>query len=238
MSEKIASLTKPRALLGLALIVLGVFLTLDNLGLMDLHVLFRHWPVVLVVLGIGRLRNSPAFGTSLIFAGAVLVARVYVDVDFDKLWPLLLLVLGAILVVRSFAGGGRRGRGLPAQEVGSEQLDVFVVLGSRRRQVTSGAFRGGSLTVIAGGCDVNLREAVLQGGEARLEVLAFWGGIHLRVPEDWNVSLQVTPVMGGVDDSRSRKHRALETDAGSRPAAGPHLVVSGFVLMGGIEVGL
>lgn len=238
MSEKTVSLFKPRAILGLALITFGVFLTLDNLGLLDLDTFFRHWPVLLVVLGISRLRRSPAFGTILIFGGAVLLARVYVDVDLDEMWPLLLLLLGAILVVRSFTGGDRRGRGLPSREVESDHLDLFVVLGTRRRQVTSGVFRGGSLTAVAGGCDVDLRGAALSGGEAKLEVLAFWGGIHLHVPDDWNVSLQVTPIMGGVDDSRSRKHRALETEAEGRPSGGPHLFVHGFVLMGGIEVGL
>jgi len=236
MSEKTASLLKPRALLGFALIALGVFLTLDNLGLLDLGTVFRHWPVLLVVLGISRLRYSPGFGTILIFAGAVLLARLYVYVDLGKLWPVLLLFLGAILVFRSFGGGGRRRP--RSEEVASEEVDLFVVLGTQRREVTSGAFRGGSLAAIAGGCDVDLREAVLAGGEAKLEVLAFWGGINLRVPEDWNVSLQVTPVMGGADDSRFRKLRALETGSLERRSGGPHLVVQGFVMMGGVEIRL
>lgn len=238
MSEKTASLLKPRALLGFAVIALGVFLTLDNLGLLGLDTLFRHWPVLLIVFGISRLRYSPGFGTILIFAGAVLLARLYVYVDLGKLWPVLLLLLGAILVFRSFGGGGRRQRRPRSEEVGSDQIDLFVVLGARRRQVTSGDFRGGTLTAIAGGCDVDLREAGLAGGEAKLEVLAFWGGINLRVPEDWNVSLQVTPIMGGADDSRSRKLRALETGPVERRSGGPHLVVQGFVMMGGIEVRL
>lgn len=234
MSEKNAFLLKPRTLLGLATIALGVLLTLDNLGLLDFGAVLGHWPVLLLVLGISRLRRSPGGGGLLILVGALFLARRYLDVGLAELWPVLLLFFGASLVWRSFGGGGRRRRRTTETEetVGSDQVDLFIVLGSRRHQVTADDFRGGTLTALAGGCELDLREAHLADGGAKLEVLALWGGIQVRVPEDWNVSLQVTPVMGGADDSRPRNDLPL-ADARSGDA---HLVVQGLVVMGGIEV--
>ena len=31
-------------------------------------------------------------------------------------------------------------------------------------------------------------------------MFAFWGGIEIKVPEDWTVVTRVMPLMGGVED--------------------------------------
>ena len=87
-------------------------------------------------------------------------------------------------------------------------------------------FRGGDLTAIMGGCDIDLREASIAGGEAVLEVFAMWGGITLRVPETWTVVNKVLPVLGGVDQK-------TRTSGAAVPQT---LVVRGAVLMGGVEI--
>jgi hypothetical protein len=57
-------------------------------------------------------------------------------------------------------------------------------------------------------------------------VFAMWGGIEIRVPDDWTVVSRVTPVLGGFDDKTRPS-----------PGAGAHrLVIRGFAIMGGIEV--
>jgi hypothetical protein len=76
-----------------------------------------------------------------------------------------------------------------------------------------------------GGCELDLRHAAIDG-EAVIDVFALWGGIDIRVPENWTVVSRVTPVLGGVDDK-------------TRPAAGAslhRLVLRGFVVMAGVEV--
>jgi predicted membrane protein len=76
-----------------------------------------------------------------------------------------------------------------------------------------------------GGCEIDLRQAQING-EAAIDVFAMWGGIEIRVPEDWTVISRVTPLMGGFED----KTRPLQ-------GAGTHrLVVRGFILMAGVEV--
>jgi hypothetical protein len=52
------------------------------------------------------------------------------------------------------------------------------------------------------------------------------GGIHLAVPETWRVTNDVATFMGGAEDKTTPP---LEDDA-------PTLVLTGFAVMGGIEV--
>ena len=99
------------------------------------------------------------------------------------------------------------------------------MMGGLQRTNNSAGFLGGDLTAIMGGCEVNLTAARLDQSDAVINVFAMWGGIVIRVPEDWGVIGRVTPIMGSYEDKtrppREAKHR---------------LIVRGTALMGGVEV--
>ena len=61
-----------------------------------------------------------------------------------------------------------------------------------------------------------------------MHVLAVMGGFQVLVPATWNVILEATAFMGGVDDRR-------RPPATPDPAA-PTLILRGFVMMGGVEI--
>jgi hypothetical protein len=104
-------------------------------------------------------------------------------------------------------------------------VKAAAILGSSTRGSNSNDFRGGEATAVLGGCELDLRHASIAGGEAVLDVFAFWGGIDIRVPEDWSVIVHATPLLGGVNDQTRR------------PAVpGKQLVVKGLVVMGGVDI--
>jgi predicted membrane protein len=76
-----------------------------------------------------------------------------------------------------------------------------------------------------GGCEIDLRNAQING-EAAIDVFAMWGGIEIRVPENWTVIGRVTPLMGGFED-HTRAPQA---------ASAHRLIVRGMVIMGGVEI--
>lgn len=99
-------------------------------------------------------------------------------------------------------------------------------MGGVVRSSNSQDFRGGELTAVMGGCEIDLRNAVIKEGEAQLEIFAFWGGVEIKVPEDWTVVVQVVPIMGGVED------KSVPPKGG----ASKKLVLSGHCIMGGAEI--
>lgn len=217
----------PQLVLGLLIAIVGVFLTLDTVGILDAEYYLRLWPAGLIALGLAKLLQSRG-GHSGMLGGVVLTLigtwllldnlRI-VRVDIWEAWPLLIVLLGLSIVWRSVAG--RR----PQPSDSNSIVSAVAILGGVNRGNNSGTFRGGDLTAIMGGCEVDLRQAKING-EAIVDVFAMWGGIEIKVPEDWTVVGRVTPLLGGFEDKTRPPQGASEH----------RLVVRGFVLMGGIEV--
>ena len=95
-----------------------------------------------------------------------------------------------------------------------------------QRTNRSPTFRGGALTAVMGGVDLDLSGARLAPEGAVLDIFALWGGIEVKVPEGWQIDLRVFPLMGGVED---RTRPGDGTDA-------PRLTIRGVFLMAGGEV--
>src|SRR5262252_2822884 len=218
-----------RLLFGLVLVTLGVLWTLDNLGVPGIGEALRWWPAFLVAYGLMRLTGldgTRRVGTGVIFTliGAWLLARNvgWVHVSLWDLWPVWMILVGGSLVWRSL-------RGPSLDPDGAERSAYprpFAFMGGTTRKVESQDLVGLEATAVMGGIEADLTGARPRGREVAVEVFAWWGGIELIVPEDWRTSTEVTPIMGGVEDST----RFAGGDAATT------LVVRGLVIMGGVEI--
>ncbi len=110
-------------------------------------------------------------------------------------------------------------------------MTAVAFFSSMRRQIDSAEFEGGSLAGVLGACQLDLKRASLAGNKALIDVMAFWGGVEIRVPDGWNVNLEVIPIMGGAEDKTRPSSTSLVDGAAQQ-----HLTVKGFALMGGVEI--
>jgi predicted membrane protein len=195
-------------MVGLVLIALGAVFLLRTLRIFSFH--SRDvWPVVLLLAG-GALiwqalsRRSPAFATSI---GTAQPDRI-LEGARERL-------------------AETRGTRSGATEVGSV-LNEFAFMGGGDRVVRSQDFRGGEVTAIMGGFGIDLRGAGIAGDSATLHIFTLWGGVDLKVPEDWNVAVAGTPILGVFTNS---SHGIRQGDAAAKT-----LVIKGVAIMGGVEV--
>lgn len=216
---------------GLIIVAVGVILTLDNLDLLYARDFLRYWPALLVVYGAVRLLDPSCnrfWSAFWIVAGGVLLLDRLDVIDFrlHDWWPVVLIAVGGSVLWGSL----RRGPGRTAILSGSEGVDadsvvnLTAIMGGFERRNGSKDFRGGRITAIMGGCELDLRQADIRE-EAVLDVFTVWGGISLKVPESWTVRMEGVPVMGGFSDE-------------TRPpqSASKRLIIRGSAIMGGVEV--
>jgi predicted membrane protein len=245
----------PKFIIGVCLVLMGVVLGLDQIGVLQAHHVLRFWPAALILVGLVMLqrgeRHSALRALVLIVVGVWLLLNTLGLVSLD-LWefilPLLLVFFGARIMMHnqgsrfgappeqpgagSAAGATPTGQGPsgfnPAPNSGEPvHASLFSLLSGSKRRWGKSAFRGAEITAFMGGCELDLRDAVMSSGElAVVDVFVIMGGVNIFVPPNWTVSQEVVALLSGVHD----KTRSVP----SNPAQ--HLLVRGTVVMGGVEI--
>lgn len=211
----------PRLVLGLTIMTAGLLLALDNLGLLDSTLFFRYWPLAFVALGILKLTAPPgqrAGGVVFVLVGVFLLAFTTGFMNFQRLWAFLLLIVGGNIAWRAL-------RPRPLRVDPASGINVVAILGGSKTANSSRDFRGGQALAFMGGCEIDLRRATITAEEVVVDVFAFWGGVSLRVPEEWQVINRINAFLGGMEE---KLHPV--------PGAQQRLVLTGTVIMGGAEV--
>jgi len=225
----------PRMVFGFALVAIGFLFLLDQFLPYRFH-LHDFWPLLLVIWGLARFSSHDARGwgvsSALVIFGVFFLLEGYEPFSYifnwDNLWPLALIALGGYLITKNL---NQRNRGIAGDSsVSADNLRASVFVGSRKIAVSSANFSGGTAIVALGGLEIDLRDAQLssQAPEVVIDVTTTLGGVELIVPDEWNVVLRASVILGGIEDKRRRAAVARNQ--------GTVLVIDGVVLLGGVEV--
>jgi hypothetical protein len=220
-----------QVLVGLFVVGMGFLFLLDNLNVFDFHRAVAFWPAAFILFGAIKLLdtrspNGALVGSVLIAVGVVMtVNRLgFVHINVRTLWPLLIMGVGGAVIYRAVTGRRLLGMQSKDAEASDEVVDITAILGGFDRRITTPNFRGGEVTAVMGGCMLDLRGSSIEG-DAVINVFVLMGGITLKVPPDWSVALNGTPIMGGFDEKTI-----------TAPNNNKRLVIRGYAIMGGVEV--
>jgi predicted membrane protein len=226
-------LTNNRAIIGVILVLVGLFLVRRNTGFFPEfidHVIFS-WPMLLVAIGLViTLGASEKTSGVIVMAvgGFFLIPMIFRETfhAYNLFWPSIFVIIGLTFIVTK-----RRGFNSVATTgiVGDDYIDYVNVFSGGERQIVSENFKGGKISAVFGGMELDLTKAKLAPGRNELEVACVFGGATFIVPDDWNISIEVTPVLGGFSDSRKLiPGRIVDSTR--------QLVIKGAVVFGGGEI--
>lgn len=222
-----------RAIIGVILVLLGLALVMRNTGIFPSfidHVIFS-WPMLLVTIGLIITLGSAGSKTSGIIIMAVgaffLIPKIFRETfDVDMFWPSIFIIIGVIFIF------SRRRTWNPntiISKSGDDYIDFVHVFSGGERQIVSDNFKGGKVTAVFGGSEIDLTKATLAPGVSEIELACVFGGTTLIVPDDWNVKIEVVPVLGGFGDSR-KLHPGRTIDMSKQ------LIIKGAIVFGGGEI--
>jgi predicted membrane protein len=226
-------LTNNRALVGVILVLVGLFLVMRNTGIfpdfID-HIIFS-WPMLLVTIGLVITISSSGGKTSGIVLMAVgaffLIPHIFRETfDINVFWPSIFIIIGIVFIFSK-----RRGWNTVSTTplTSDDYIDYVHIFSGGERQIVSENFRGGKVTAIFGGSEIDLTKAKLAPGVSELEIACVFGGTTIIVPDEWNVKIDVVPILGGFGDSR-------KLNPGRTMDPSRQLVIKGAVVFGGGEV--
>jgi predicted membrane protein len=227
--------------LGIIILLVGALFLLENLGYFYIGDIWQFWPVILIALGIGRIiesrsLNSALWGATVGGIGLILLANNLGYLPWPLwhfIWPALLILWGLILLLRGFEG---RGYSIgthsfvdQASTISNNVLNEVVVFGGIHRKIDATDFQGGEARAVFGGIDIDLRSASTTKDIIEIRANAVFGGIELKVPDTWEVTVRGAGVLGGYED---KTHAATMPENGKRP----RLIVLGEAVLGGVTV--
>jgi len=251
-----ASRRSNRALGGVILVIIGIFILLQNLGFYLPGWLFS-WNMFLIILGvfIGIKRNFRGAGwLILVILGSFFTMQRIFDIDISRFFfPLMLTGFGIYLIAkpkRSSSKGWRKQRDpiITDQPLEADQfqdatsssdwtsnqtytsedfIDSVSVFSGTHKNVFSKNLKGGDIVAVFGGCDLNLTQADFQGTVV-IDVVAVFGGVKIVVPPSWKVRSEMTAIFGGLEDKTSILPYSVESNK--------TVVLRGFVLFGGVDI--
>ena len=226
--------TDKRFLLGGILIVIGAFLLLGSMDILDFRVsrIIFSWPFFISIIGVFILLNTnkKIFGGILTGIGLFfLLERIVPGLHYHGgiIIPVILISLGAYIILN------QRKKGIEDPEKSGffkkDLIDDVSIFGGGTKIISSDNFRGGNVTAIFGGSEINLTGCKLAEGDQYIDALMIFGGTTIIVPRDWNVIVNVTSILGGFSDKSVRDPNII-------PDQSRTLHVKGLAMFGGGEL--
>lgn len=243
-------------IIGLVVLMAGVLLFVDRLGLLALPWWLFTWPMILIVIGF-VVGASKGF-RSVEWVVLMLIGLFFIIDDvpgWEYIRPyslsLGLITIGLFIIFRSslfislFRSqkdermGDRDlneiGRvteifGADEQKKGSgsaeEYVDLTSIFGGIKRRIFSKSFKGGDITNFFGGTELDLTQADIEG-RIKLDVVQVFGSMKLMVPSNWVIKSDLTTIFGGIEDKRSVPEITN---------ANKVVVLDGVCIFGGVEI--
>lgn len=218
---------------GILLVVIGTVILLDHMGIINSDILWRLWPVLLILVGAAQFfrERHRAAGIMMMVVGGIFLADNFgfAKVGWNVLWPLVLIAAGVGLIWSRFE--------IPTMPKptgpggGSNTINEYAMFGGVERRVNSNNFAGGTATAIFGGVEIDFRPAEIEGEEAVVYVEAIFGGIEIVVPDRWMVVYEGQSIFGGYSDET---RPPLPDVPGAIPKK--RLILRGRAVFGGINV--
>ena len=233
----------------------GIFLS-KQMGLIFLPAWVFTWPMIFIAIGLfSGLKNGFQNMSWLVFllVGAYFLSeRIYPELSIRPyLWPIAIIIIGLFMI---FKPRNRRCCGPNQQKrcknkyytrssewtshntkneyskdlSGNDQIDTLSIFGGIKKNVISKEFKGGEVTCLFGGAEINLSQADIKETVV-LEVTQVFGGTKLIIPTNWKVQMDMTAIFGGIEDKRNLNGNDL-TDPNKT------LIIKGVSLFAGMEI--
>lgn len=212
-------------ILGIILIVVGVWFGLYSTGVVKVNLLFDGWWTLFIIIPsfLGLFDDNNRTGSLIgLIIGVLLLLSCQELLDFDLV---LKLIVPAILVITGIAfifKGKIKNKNMENVKAVSGN-NYSATFSEQNLDFSKEEFTGTKLDAVFGGIKCDLRNAIIND-DVVIEASAIFGGITILVPKDVNVKVTSTSIFGGVD-GKSKMAKPGKT-----------IYVNATCLFGGVEI--
>jgi len=191
---------KMRIIFSMALIILGVGLLIDAFGLWDFgNIMADWWALIVIAIGLYKIskdRHSIFNGFIILLFGVLLLASSldFIQAGFlDIFWPMLIILIGLKLVF----GSSHKLDKLKRKSKNNEIISIF---SSSKHIMNDNNIGDGEVNCVFGSVYVDYRNVENPPELIILEVNSIFGSVKIKIPAQWSLEAQGTPIFGELND--------------------------------------
>lgn len=218
---------------GVILILAAVYIIINSLGFMpDVSVVRLGVAVICGVVFFKSLAGLEFGG--MLFSLAVLLILFDEQLGITALtpWPVLMAALLGSIGLNMIFGSRKLKKSnhgpteyKEADYVSGDEIQISGMFGAYKKTVSSDDFTKASVNCRFGGMEISFDDAVIQGGQAVVQLDISFSGVEFYIPQSWKVENHTEGKFGGFHEHRS--HSSND---------GPTIVFEGNVTFSGVEI--
>lgn len=217
---------------GIVLILIGLIIGGNALGLTKINIFFDGWWTLFIIIPcfIGLFNESEKTGNVIgLLIGVALLLGCQNILNFDLIWklafPTILIVVGLSIIFKDSLGGKVNDEIKKLNEKRNGENSYCATFSGQNINFNEEIFTGADLTAVFGGIKCDLRNAIIES-DIVINASSTFGGIEIYVPSNVKIKIKSVPIFGGVDNKANTK-----TDENSHT-----IYINSTALFGGVEI--
>ena len=217
---------------GLVLIVLGLIIGGNALGITNINIFFDGWWTLIIIVPcfIGLFKENEKTGNLIgLLIGVALLLACQDILDFKLLWkllfPAILVVIGISIIFKDTIGGKVSKEIKKLNEKKTGENEYCATFSGQDVRFDGEEFKGADLTAVFGGVKCDLRNAIIEE-DTVINTSSIFGGIDIYVPENVKVKVKSSSIFGGVSNNKKN----------SENAESHTIYINATCLFGGVEI--
>lgn len=204
-------------ILGVILIVIGLVVGLNVLGIANINIFFDGWWTLFIIIPcfIGVFKDREKTGSIIgLLIGFVLFLSCQGVIDFKKAWslvlPIILIVVGLSIIFKDKFNKKFKEEIEKINKTTKKDDACCATFSEQKINFDDEKFSGTDLTAVFGSIECDLRNAKIDK-DIVISASCIFGGIDIYVPENVKVKIKSSAIFGGVDDKRKNKKTSDKT---------------------------
>ena len=216
---------------GIILVIIGVILGLNTIGITDIDIFFDGWwtLVIIVPCFIGLFTNKDKTGNIIgLLVGVILLLGMQNIIDFNLIWKLLLpsiiVIIGLSLIFKNTFNSKINNEIKKLNNKNTKDNEYCATFSGQRIDFPNEEFKGATLNSVFGSITCDLREAKIKE-DVVINASSVFGGIDIIVPDDVNIKIKSNSIFGGVNNKKKNNEDKKYT-----------IYVNASCLFGGVDI--
>ena len=190
-----------KILWGLVLVVVGLMMCINVLGIAHLDIFFDGWWTLFIIIPsfIGLFNDEDRYGSLIgLIIGVALLLSAQGVISFHLLFKLLvpfIVIMIGISVLRTGLFGKKVKEKVEIKNV--DDLETIAVVMSDEHKVITGDFKGAVIDTVFGHCTIDLSSAKIKSS-ASLKISSVFAKVDIILPSGVTLKTDTTRVFGSI----------------------------------------